>query len=89
VTEDELHVMLVAFAIAGHETSMNTLAHLLSHLADHPGHQDVLRANPTLMPEAIEETLRLWTPVDYGTKVTTRDVNIAGTASRAAPASCC
>ncbi|MFE9360481.1 hypothetical protein ACFYPB_41325 [Streptomyces olivaceoviridis] len=30
--DDELHVMLVAYAIAGHETSMNTLAHLLWQL---------------------------------------------------------
>ncbi|MFF0543798.1 cytochrome P450 [Nocardia thailandica] len=76
VTDDELHVMLVAFAIAGHETSMNTLAHLLWQLAQRPDLQDRLRADPTLMPVAVEETLRLWSPVDHGTRRTTREVAV-------------
>ncbi|WP_250286819.1 MULTISPECIES: cytochrome P450 [unclassified Frankia] len=79
VTDAELHVMLVAFAIAGHETSMNTLAHLLWQLARRPDLQDELRGRPELMPVAVEETLRLWTPVDHGTRLTTRPVEIAGT----------
>lgn len=79
VTDDELHVMLVAFAIAGHETSMNTLSHLLWQLARRPDLQDRLRAEPQLMPAAIDETLRLWTPVDHGTRLTTRDVEIGAT----------
>ncbi|WP_352235705.1 cytochrome P450 [Lentzea sp. NBRC 102530] len=79
VTEDELHVMLVAFAIAGHETTMNTLSHLLLHLARHPELQDRLRARPDLMPAAVDETLRLWTPVDHGTRVTTRETTVGDT----------
>jgi cytochrome P450 len=79
VTDDELHVMLVAFAIAGHETSMNTLAHLLWQLSVRPDLQDRLRANPELMPVAIEETLRLWSPVDHGTRLTSRPVTIGDT----------
>ncbi|NKX90886.1 cytochrome P450 [Nocardia coubleae] len=79
VTDDELHVMLVAFAIAGHETSMNTLAHLLWQLARRPDLQDRLRADPTLIPAAVEETLRLWAPVDHGTRRTTTEVVIGDT----------
>jgi len=70
--------MLVAYAIAGHETSMNTLAHLIWQLARRPELQDALRDAPELMPAAIEETLRLWTPVDHGSRVTTTDVQISG-----------
>lgn len=79
MTGEELHVMLVAFAIAGPGVSVNTLTHLLSHLADRPEHLDLLRERPALMPDAIGETLRLWTPVDHGTRVTTREVTMAGT----------
>ncbi|GGL61378.1 hypothetical protein GCM10010129_01170 [Streptomyces fumigatiscleroticus] len=78
VTDRDLHVMLVAFAIAGHETSMNALSHLLWQLAREPALQDRLRAEPGLIPAAVEEALRLWTPVDHGTRVTTRDTEIAG-----------
>lgn len=79
VTDDELHVMLIAFAIAGHETSMNTLSHLIWQLAVRPDLQNQLRDRPELTTAAVEETLRLWTPVDHGTRLTTRDVEIAGT----------
>ncbi|MEV4896714.1 cytochrome P450 [Nonomuraea sp. NPDC055795] len=84
VTDEELHVMLVAFAIAGHETSMNTLSHLLWQLADEPGLQDRLRADPALAPVAVEEALRLWSPVDHGSRLTTRPVTIDGTVIPAA-----
>lgn len=79
VTDDELHVMMVAFAIAGHETSMNTLSHMLWQLARRPDLQDRLRAEPQLMPAAVDETLRLWTPVEHGTRLTTREVEVGGT----------
>lgn len=62
VSDGELHVMLVGFAIAGHETTMNTLSHLLWQLARRPDLQDRLRSHPELMPAAVEETLRLWAP---------------------------
>lgn len=62
--------MLVAYAIARHETSMNTLAHLLRQLAARPELQRALHEDPGLVPAAMEETLCLWTPVDHGTRVT-------------------
>lgn len=77
VTESELHAMLVAFAIAGHETTMNSLSHLLWQLGERTDLQGRLRGDPGLIPVAVEETLRLWSPVDHGTRVTTREVTIA------------
>ncbi|MFI0924724.1 cytochrome P450 [Streptomyces sp. NPDC021012] len=32
-----------------------------------------------MVPAAVEEALRLWTPVDHGTRVTTRPVVLSGT----------
>ncbi|SDY43167.1 Cytochrome P450 [Amycolatopsis xylanica] len=77
VTESELHAMLVSFAVAGHETTMNSLSHLLWQLGERPDLQSRLRGDRRLIPVAIEETLRLWSPVDHGTRVTTREVTIA------------
>ncbi|PWW66771.1 cytochrome P450 [Actinokineospora spheciospongiae] len=79
LTEDDLHVMLVAYAIAGHETTMNTIGHLCWVLARRPDLQDLLREHPDLRPRAVEETLRLWAPVDHGTRFTTREVEVGGT----------
>ncbi|MCX5381593.1 cytochrome P450 [Streptomyces sp. NBC_00091] len=79
VTDEELHVMLVSFAVAGHETTMNALAHLMWNLARDPELDRRLRAAPELIPDAVEETLRLWPPVDHGSRLTSRDTTIAGT----------
>jgi cytochrome P450 len=74
----ELHVMLVAYAIAGHETTMNTLGHLLWQLTRRPHLQQRLRDDPGLIGPLIEETLRLWPPVDHGSRLTTVDVEVGG-----------
>ncbi|MFE1191174.1 cytochrome P450 [Streptomyces olivaceoviridis] len=44
-----------------------------------PELQETLHEDPGLVPAAVEETLRLWTPVDHGTHVTTRAVQLGGT----------
>ncbi|MET0190896.1 MAG: cytochrome P450 [Pseudonocardia sediminis] len=79
VTDEQLRVMLVAFAIAGHETTMNTAGHLLLRLARDPALAARLAADPASRPAAVDETLRLDTPVDHGSRVTTADVDIDGT----------
>ncbi|MFJ9419370.1 cytochrome P450 [Streptomyces sp. NPDC101227] len=79
VTDPELHAMLVSFAVAGHETTMNALAHLMWHLARDPDLDRRLRAAPELIPAAVEETLRLWPPVDHGSRLTTRETTVGGT----------
>ncbi|WP_196224000.1 cytochrome P450 [[Actinomadura] parvosata] len=78
VTDEELHVMLVAFAIAGHETTMNALSHLMWNLARQPDLYDRLRARPHLVPHAVEETLRMWPPVDHGSRLTQGDTAMGG-----------
>ncbi|HEX5417798.1 MAG TPA: cytochrome P450, partial [Chloroflexota bacterium] len=47
-------------------------------LLDHPDQLARLRANPGLLPAAIEETLRYESPVQGITRVTTADVKIGG-----------
>ncbi|MEU6115269.1 cytochrome P450 [Streptomyces sp. NPDC047117] len=78
LTDAELRVMLVGFAVGGHQTTLNALAHLLWTLAGDRALQDRLRDRPELMPAAAEEALRLWTPADHSTRVTTREVEIDG-----------
>ncbi|MFC6061962.1 cytochrome P450 [Streptomyces ochraceiscleroticus] len=78
LTDAELRVMLVGFAVGGHQTTLNALAHLLWTLARDQELQHQLRERPELMPVAAEEALRLWTPADHSTRVTTREVEIGG-----------
>ncbi len=48
------------------------------HLARHPDLQSRLRGNPSLMPSAIEEFLRLYTPYRGFARTANRDVTING-----------
>lgn len=48
------------------------------HLARHPDLQDQLRADPSLVPAAVEEYLRLFTPYRGFSRTAVRDVEIGG-----------
>lgn len=48
------------------------------HLARHPEHFAMLKADPGLMPAALEELLRLYTPYRGFARTAKRDVEIAG-----------
>lgn len=71
------------FAVAGNETLRNGLPGGLIALLSHPGALAELRADPGLLPGAVEEMLRWWTPVMVFRRTATRDVDLAGTPVRA------
>lgn len=51
---------------------------LAGYLADHPDLQEQLRADPALLPQAIDEILRIDGPLVANRRVTTRQVEIGG-----------
>ncbi len=63
VSVAEFENMFRLFDVAGNETLRNGLPGACIALLEHPDAQDHLRADPALMPAAIEEMLRWWTPV--------------------------
>jgi cytochrome P450 len=63
VSVAEFENMFWLFAVAGNETLRNGLPGACIALLEDPGAQDDLRAHPVLMPTAVEEMLRWWTPV--------------------------
>lgn len=58
LSDDELVAMVVILVVAGHETTANTLCTGLLHLLEHDGVLERLRAEPALVPTAVEELLR-------------------------------
>ena len=63
VSVEEFENMFWLFAVAGNETLRNGLPGACIALLEHPGAQDDLRADPGLLPGAVDEMLRWWTPV--------------------------
>ncbi len=64
--------------IAGNETTRNALSGGLQALSDHPDQFELLRRDPSLLPQAVDEMLRFATPVMQFRRTATRDVEIAG-----------
>jgi cytochrome P450 len=69
---------------AGTETVARLLGWAAVVLARHPGQRAELAADPSLLPNAVEELLRLEAPSPVQGRWTTRDVELHGTAIPAA-----
>ncbi|HTQ93555.1 MAG TPA: cytochrome P450, partial [Streptosporangiaceae bacterium] len=79
LSEQELTVMCCTLLIGGHETTANQINVSLLLLFDHPGEVAKLRADPGLIPGAVEELLRCSRLGGLPpARVTTEDVRIGG-----------
>ncbi len=87
-TEDILDISYL-FLLAGLDTVTASLGCAVAYLAAHPDRQQALRDDPSLIPAAVEELLRWETPVPGVPRVTTRDVEMAGTTIPAGQAVTC
>ena len=77
--DEELYSIIVSFCVAGHDNTMNSITRLVHTLGQDPGLQLRLRREPGLRAAVAEEALRRWCPTDRFTRVTTREVTVAGT----------
>jgi cytochrome P450 len=75
-----LRILGFAFTMVtgGNDTSTGLLSGGLELLTDHPEQRRLLLDRPDLIPNAVEELLRLTTPVQGLARTTTRDVTIDG-----------
>jgi cytochrome P450 len=64
--------------MAGHVSTTMLLGNTVLCMEDNPGIQPALRADRSLIPQAIEEVLRTRTPITIASRITTADVVVAG-----------
>jgi cytochrome P450 len=67
---------------AGFETTVNLLGNGIRMLLEAPEHLETLAARPELWPNAVEEILRLDSPVQLSARVASKDTDVAGTRVR-------
>jgi cytochrome P450 len=77
VTDDEIMGMCFLLFIAGLDTVAASLGLHFRHLAQNPADQARLRADPSLIPDAVEEFLRRY-PIVNSTRIIAEDVEFAG-----------
>lgn len=79
LSEEELYSMVVLLIVAGHETTVNLIGNGTLALLRNPDQLARLKANPDLMPNAIEELLRYDGPVERATlRFAAVDVELGG-----------
>jgi hypothetical protein len=78
LTEDELVSTCILLLNAGHEATVNVTGNGLLALLRHPDQLARLRADPALLPTAIEELMRFDSPLQLFERTATEDVEIGG-----------
>ncbi|MFJ9840198.1 cytochrome P450 [Kitasatospora sp. NPDC101155] len=70
--------------VGGHETTANMISLGVLGLLEHPEQLDAIKADPELLPGAVEELLRFFSISDSGTaRVALEDIEIDGTVIKA------
>ena len=77
---DLLEILAFVFTMVagGNDTSTGALGGAVQLLAQRPDQRALLVADPGLVPDAVEEVLRLTSPVQALARTTTRDVELHG-----------
>ena len=79
LSETELYHQCIFLLNAGHETTTNLIGNGLWALLNHPGELARLRADPALVPAAVEEMLRYDGPIQLNNRRLTEPLALPGT----------
>jgi cytochrome P450 len=83
LTEDELTSIAMLLLAAGFETTVNLIGNGVGLLTAHPEQLALLRAEPQHWPRAVDEVLRIDSPVQRTGRIAHRDTEAAGERFRA------
>ena len=75
-------------ATAGHDTTSSSAAGGMLQLIRNPDQLALLKANPDLIPQAVEEMIRWVTPVKHFMRTATEDVDVGGKTIKAGDGLC-
>lgn len=78
LTLNEVNSIAFGLLFAGHETTTSQVTNTLNALLSEPGLWDAVVADPGLIPNAVEEGLRMYGAVANWRRIAKEDVEIAG-----------
>jgi cytochrome P450 family 142 subfamily A polypeptide 1 len=78
MVNDELLVLLLVIMVAGNETTRNGISGGMQYLIENPGERQKLLDNPSLIPDAVEEMIRIVTPVRSFSRTVLEDTELMG-----------
>ncbi|RDI30995.1 cytochrome P450 [Lentzea flaviverrucosa] len=83
ISLEEFENLFWLFSVAGNETLRNGIPGGMIALLSHPDQYRRLRADRSLLPLAVEEMLRWWTPVMHFRRTCVQDTSLSGQRIRA------
>ncbi|WP_330271094.1 cytochrome P450 [Lentzea sp. NBC_00516] len=83
ISLEEFENLFWLFSVAGNETLRNGIPGGMIALLTHPDQYARLRADRSLLPVAVEEMLRWWTPVMHFRRTCVQDTSLSGQEIRA------
>jgi cytochrome P450 len=78
ISVEEFENLFWLFSVAGNETLRNGIPGGMIALLEHPDQYERLRADRSLLPTAVEEMLRWWTPVMHFRRTAIQDTSLSG-----------
>jgi cytochrome P450 len=78
LTEAEIIANCIITLVGGQETTTNLISNGVLSLLRHPSQLEKLRANPSLIPSAVEELLRFESPTQYTARLAPEDTELGG-----------
>jgi len=79
LTDDEIIANVLLLFNAGHETTVNLIGNGMLALLQHPEQMSLLRENPDLIGQAVEEMSRYDSPVQIAARIMTEDAHLGET----------
>jgi cytochrome P450 len=86
LTDVEITFNLRGLLIAGNVTTTDLIGNAVRLILTHPADRAKLEADPSLWPNAVEESLRHEPPVDFTWRIASRDMELSGCPVRAGAA---
>lgn len=83
LTERDFHTNFLLLVVAGNETTRHTITHTMNNLMNNPDQLAYLKENPDMIPWAVEEFLRVASPVYHFRRTATQDVELGGVTIKA------
>ena len=82
LSERDFNSYFLLLVVAGNETTRHTITHSMNYLMQNPDQLALLQEKPELIPWAVEEFLRMASPVYHFRRTATKDTEINGQAIR-------